>query len=119
MALTFRDVTYPGNLKTDLEERIASRTTELKALNPSLENFIYSVSHDLKVPLYGTGGYSWFLEESYAGRLDDEGRLFIRNIRTDVRRMNELIGDLLENAIKFSQHIAHPRIESSFESGNR
>ncbi|PXW88263.1 PAS domain S-box-containing protein [Nitrosomonas sp. Nm84] len=82
-------------LNVDLEKRITERTTELKALNQSLESFVYSVSHDLKAPLRGVDGYSRLLEEDYADRLDDEGRLFISNIRTGVTRMNELINDLL------------------------
>jgi len=189
IAMSSEDITYQKQsemvlqqLNTDLEERIASRTAELKTLNQSLESFVYSVSHDLKAPLRGVEGYSRLLEEDYADRLDDEGRLFIRNIRTGVRWMNELIDDLLaysrmercqlepaaldlsalvyqtlkefhedivangveviaglpplmvngdhdglalvlrnllDNAIKFSQHAAYPRIEFGFESDNQ
>lgn len=82
-------------LNADLEKRITERTAELKMLNQSLESFVYSVSHDLKAPLRGVEGYSRLLEEDYADRLDDEGRLFISNIRAGVTRMNELINDLL------------------------
>ncbi len=82
-------------LNLTLEQRIAERTAELKALNQSLESFVYSVSHDLKAPLRGVEGYSRLLEEDYRDRLDDEGRLFISNIRAGVTRMNELIDDLL------------------------
>ncbi|MBP6058429.1 MAG: PAS domain S-box protein [Nitrosomonas sp.] len=82
-------------LNADLEKRITERTAELKTLNQSLESFVYSVSHDLKAPLRGVEGYSRLLEEDYFDRLDDEGRLFISNIRAGVTRMNELINDLL------------------------
>jgi PAS domain S-box-containing protein len=82
-------------LNANLEKRIAERTVELNTLNQSLESFVYSISHDLKAPLRSVEGYSRLLEEDYNGRLDDEGRLFISNIRTSVTRMNELINDLL------------------------
>ncbi|MDP3280566.1 MAG: PAS domain S-box protein [Nitrosomonas sp.] len=82
-------------LNDNLEKRIAERTAELNVLNQSLESFVYSVSHDLKAPLRGVEGYSRLLEEDYNDRLDEEGRLFINNIRAGVTQMNELINDLL------------------------
>jgi PAS domain S-box-containing protein len=82
-------------INTSLEARVAERTAELDVLNQSLESFVYSVSHDLKAPLRGIEGYSQLLQEDYATALDDDGRLFIANIRNGVTRMGELIDDLL------------------------
>lgn len=82
-------------LNASLEARVAERTAELNTLNQSLESFVYSVSHDLKGPLRGIEGYSRFLEEDYAERLNEEGRLFVANIRAGVTQMSALIDDLL------------------------
>ncbi|MCX7897405.1 MAG: PAS domain S-box protein [Rhodocyclaceae bacterium] len=82
-------------LNATLEARVAERTQALEALNRSLESFVYSVSHDLKSPLRGIDGYCRLLEEDYAHRLDDEGRLFLANVRQGVARMQALIDDLL------------------------
>ncbi len=82
-------------LNAELEERVARRTEELAALNKELETFAYSVSHDLKAPLRGIDGYSHLLLADHADRLDEEGRLFLNNIRTGVRQMGRLIDDLL------------------------
>ncbi|MCK9260007.1 MAG: ATP-binding protein, partial [Azoarcus sp.] len=79
----------------DLELRVEQRTNELAALNDELETFTYSVAHDLKAPLRGIDGYSHLLLEDHADQLDDEGRMFLGNVRAGVKRMAQLIDDLL------------------------
>ncbi len=82
-------------LNADLEERVLQRTAELASVNKELETFTYSVSHDLKAPLRGIDGYSRMLLEDHLGQLDEEGRLFLGNVRHGVDQMNQLIEDLL------------------------
>ena len=65
-------------LNTELEQRVEMRTEELATLNQSLETFVYSVSHDLKTPLRGIEGYSRLLQEDFSGKLDGEGKLFLK-----------------------------------------
>jgi PAS domain S-box-containing protein len=81
--------------RTLVEEQVRQRTAELAAANQALETFSYSVSHDLKAPLRGIDGYSRLLLADYGDRLDEEGRLFLNNVRQGVARMNQLIEDLL------------------------
>ncbi|HEX8873229.1 MAG TPA: PAS domain S-box protein [Nitrosospira sp.] len=81
--------------KMDLESRVEERTARLAAKSKELENFCYSVSHDLKAPLRGIDGYSRLLLESYHECLDEEGRSFLQNIRTATKHMSCLIEDLL------------------------
>lgn len=82
-------------LNTELEQRVKLRTTELATANKELETFTYSVSHDLKAPLRGIDGYSRLLQEQYQSQLDEEGRLFLNNVRLGVEQMDALIEDLL------------------------
>lgn len=82
-------------LNAELEERVRLRTAELDAANKELETFTYSVSHDLKAPLRGIDGYTRLLLEDYRDRLDEEGRLFLNNVRQGVDQMSQLIEDLL------------------------
>lgn len=82
-------------LNAELEERVRQRTAELAAANKELETFTYSVSHDLKAPLRGIDGYSRLLLEDHQAALDEEGRLFLHNIRHGTEQMSQLIEDLL------------------------
>lgn len=78
-----------------LEQRVVERTEQLQVVNRELEAFAYSVSHDLKAPLRGIDGYSRLLLDDHADDLNDEGRMFLQNIRQGTRQMAQLIEDLL------------------------
>ncbi|MTW19690.1 histidine kinase [Allochromatium palmeri] len=112
LALTGATMTYllvHGN--EVLEARVAARTAELDAINTELETFTYSVSHDLKAPLRGIEGYSRLLLEDYQSQLDDEGRLFLRNVRQGVDQMGRLIEDLLAYSRMERRELQGVRIE--------
>jgi len=79
-----------------LEEQVAERTAELKAVNRELESFSYSVSHDLRAPLRSIDGFSQILLEDYGNLLDEEGGEYLQRIRAAAQRMAKLIDDLLE-----------------------
>lgn len=79
-----------------LEQRVAERTAQLKAINQELEAFAYSVSHDLRAPLRAIDGFSQALLEDYEARLDAEGRDFLLRVRAASQRMAQLIDDLLK-----------------------
>jgi light-regulated signal transduction histidine kinase (bacteriophytochrome) len=82
-------------LNEELEQRVAERTREMSVLNRELEAFAYSVSHDLRTPLRSIDGYASLLEEECGVLLNDDGKAYVRRIRTSSRRMGRLISDLL------------------------
>ena len=81
---------------SELEKRVAERTTELTAVNRELEAFAYSVSHDLRAPLRAIDGFSQALLEDYLPELDEQGQDYLRRIQAASRRMGQLINDLLK-----------------------
>lgn len=83
------------NMYNELEDRVKARTEQLEELNKELESFSYSVSHDLRAPLRGVIGYSDILYEDNLEQLNEAGRNVLGSIRTNAKRMNTLIDDLL------------------------
>lgn len=89
-------------LNFHLEQRVVERTKDLEEANRALaqanselEAFSYSVSHDLRGPLRGIDGFSQILVEDELERLRPESRKHLDFIREGVRKMGQLIDDLL------------------------
>ncbi len=78
-----------------LEQTVRSRTLELEERTQELQAFSYAVSHDLKAPLRGVGGWILALEEDCGDQLDPAGRKHLSRIRSEAERMGTLIEGLL------------------------
>jgi len=71
-----------------LERRVADRTRDL-------EDFVYSISHDLRAPLRAVSGFAQIIAQRHRGDLNEQGRRFIDNVVTASGQMDRLIDDLL------------------------
>ncbi len=69
----------------------ASRDRE-RALETSRRELVAWISHDLRTPLAGLRAMSEALEDGMAADPDR----YLRQIRTEVERMNDMVGDLFE-----------------------
>jgi PAS domain S-box-containing protein len=99
VAITERDITnekLTGEQIRQLTIRLQNNIVQLEAANQELESFSYSVSHDLRAPLRAVSGYTNILEESYIQNLDDEARTIFNTIQKNVKKMGQLIDDLLD-----------------------
>ena len=97
-------------INSELEQRVAQRTSELRETNAELESFAYSVSHDLRAPLRAMEGFAIALAEDYGERLDDEGRDFVACIVDSARRLDTLINDLLSYSRLGRAHLSIQRV---------
>jgi PAS domain S-box-containing protein len=84
--------------RMEAELKVQKINAELKTANNDLESFSSSVSHDLRAPLNTIGGFSTILQEYYSTSLDEEGRNYLALINNGVKKMQNLIEDLLKLA---------------------
>jgi PAS domain S-box-containing protein len=114
--LVSRTVIYDISERKRAEDEIEALNADLKRqalhlhnVNKELESFSYSVSHDLRAPLRAISGYAMILEEDYAQVLEDKGREQLQVIRRNVKKMDELINDLLKLAKSTTGDLAPER----------
>ncbi len=99
LAIALRQACLYDQLKQyskELEYRVAQRTRQLEWANKMLEEFAYSVSHDLKTPLRAILGFTQIIARRYAKSLEKEARHYFENILEAATHMEELINDLLK-----------------------
>lgn len=82
-------------LNFSLEQRVQERTAQLESANQALEEFAYSVSHDLREPLRAIQGFSSLLLEEAGPQLDLRNLEYLQNILENSRQADRLIQDLL------------------------
>lgn len=83
-------------LNGELEQRVVLRTAQLEAANKELQEFSYSISHDLRTPLRAIAGFAQILADEHSRGLDSEGLRLLDVVRTNTVRMGQLIDELLE-----------------------
>lgn len=81
--------------RAELERLVGERTAKLQQTIAQLEEFSYSVSHDLRSPARAMQAYSEALLQDHGDRLDAEARALLERINRSARRMDRLIQDLL------------------------
>ena len=78
------------------QERLEDLNSRLKRSNQDLQEFTYTVSHDLQAPLRKIYTFGQFLEEDCADELPEEGLDHLHRMQGAAVRMKELIQHLLK-----------------------
>src|SRR5207249_4935048 len=79
----------------DLEHEVAARTTDLQESISSLEQFCYTIAHDLRAPLRAIHGFTHAMLEDFQPQFNEVAREYAERIIKACSRMDELIRDLL------------------------
>jgi PAS domain S-box-containing protein len=95
----------------ELESRVAQRTAELEAANKELEEFSYSVSHDMRAPLRAIDGFAGIVLDEHAEALGEDGRRLLIAVRGNAHQMGQLIDDILHYLRMRKRRMAPARVD--------
>ena len=85
------------DLNAELERRVHERTRELTSANRQLQEFVYSVAHDLRTPLRAIDGFSLAVMER-SDALHDADREDLRRVRGAAQRLGRVIDGMVSLA---------------------
>ena len=77
------------------EDKLREYSNALEFQNKELEQFAYAASHDMKEPLRKIHLYNSFIGENPENKLDPKSREYLNRSLNAVKRMSDLIEDLL------------------------
>lgn len=88
-----------NNLRAEVESqqgKLKETITEVNSKNKELEQFAYTVSHDLKEPLRMIKSFMQLLDQNYSEKLDDKAKRYIYFAVDGAQRMTNSIDELME-----------------------
>lgn len=78
-----------------LEKRVQERTASLREAIAQMEEFSYTVSHDLRAPLRGMQSYGHALIEDFGSQLPPEALHYLNRLNQNAGRLDRMILDVL------------------------
>ncbi len=87
-----RDITFQKEAK----EQLIEKATEVENAHKGLKDFVYTVSHDLKEPLFSIDGYFTRLYENNKDTYDERDTRYSDRIKANIKMMSGRIYEILE-----------------------
>ncbi len=78
------------------QQKLRDVNTRLQSKNAELEQFVYTVSHDLKAPLVSIAGFAKKLAMLEKLQVDPQSARYLERVLHNVDKMESLIKDLLD-----------------------
>jgi len=91
LSVFFQDISE----RKQIEDETRRNNQALRAANEDLEQFAYSLSHDLREPLRTVYSFCQLLQQKYTSEVDSDAQKMIGFCLDSARRMDVLINDLL------------------------
>ena len=92
VAAIIRDITDAITSEREMQKL----NHQLQVKNQELQQFIYTVSHDLKSPLITLNSFSRSVLDSPNNQLDDRSRHRLERLIVNIDHMDEMLGELLQ-----------------------
>jgi signal transduction histidine kinase len=89
-------------------QELAAANKALASANEELTAFNHSVSHDLRAPLRAVDGLSELLLNNFSAHLPPEAQRFLATMNLSVKRMQQLVDDLLRFS-RLGHQALHPK----------
>ncbi|MGH7946565.1 MAG: PAS domain-containing sensor histidine kinase, partial [Opitutaceae bacterium] len=101
------DIDDQKRAEEKLEKTVQERTAALRETIAQLEEFSYTVAHDLRAPLRAMQGYAMVVLEDFGSQIGDQGKERLQRIINASRRMDRLTRDVLHYSQVARASITH------------
>lgn len=102
-----------SKLNENLNQQVRALKKESFTAQNELEEFSYSISHDLRAPMRLIGGFSEILIEDHGQQLDQEGLDTIETIQSNALKMSEMLNQILSFSSIARKSIDKSEIETN------
>ncbi|MFX1282632.1 MAG: ATP-binding protein [Promethearchaeota archaeon] len=82
--------------RRELLLKVKEQTKELQQKHTEMEEFVYTISHDLKTPIISIQGFISAFTEDFAEELSDEAKFYLDRIGKNTSQIESMIREVLE-----------------------